>query len=123
MKHLTLHSSIRRLTVAELAYHADDLAGRLWAAGVRPGARIAVYTNPGFIEVGCPHMLDREIDMIPVPALAGGMRLRGHQDGGQAACGDTTGRHPRAGDPLRDEEGMTVRESRRCETRPLWRER
>ncbi len=38
----------RRLTVAELAGHVDDLAGRLWAAGVRPGERVAIYKTANF---------------------------------------------------------------------------
>lgn len=38
----------RRLTVAELADHVDDLAGRLAAAGVRPGERIAIYKSANF---------------------------------------------------------------------------
>jgi len=33
----------RRMTVAELAGHVDDLAGRLWAAGVRPGEHLVIY--------------------------------------------------------------------------------
>ncbi|POX52007.1 long-chain acyl-CoA synthetase [Streptomyces sp. Ru71] len=33
----------RRLTVAQYADHVDDLAGRLWAAGVRPGERVVIY--------------------------------------------------------------------------------
>ncbi|WP_049565814.1 class I adenylate-forming enzyme family protein [Streptomyces sp. SBT349] len=35
----------RRLTVAELAGHVDDLAGRLWAAGVRPGEHIVIHKS------------------------------------------------------------------------------
>jgi acyl-coenzyme A synthetase/AMP-(fatty) acid ligase len=38
----------RRLTVTELAGHVDDLAGRLWSAGVRPGERIAIHKAPNF---------------------------------------------------------------------------
>ncbi|WP_328436299.1 acyl--CoA ligase [Streptomyces sp. NBC_00457] len=33
----------RRLTVAQYAEHVDDLAGRLWAAGVRPDERVVLY--------------------------------------------------------------------------------
>ncbi|MFE4263133.1 AMP-binding protein [Streptomyces sp. NPDC056883] len=33
----------RHLTVAEYAGHVDDLAGRLWAAGVRPDERVVLY--------------------------------------------------------------------------------
>jgi acyl-coenzyme A synthetase/AMP-(fatty) acid ligase len=38
----------RRLTVAELAGHVADLAGRLRAAGARPGERIAIYKSANF---------------------------------------------------------------------------
>lgn len=38
----------RRLTVAELAYYVDDLAGRLWAAGVRPGEHIVIHKAANF---------------------------------------------------------------------------
>ncbi|HEX6521760.1 MAG TPA: class I adenylate-forming enzyme family protein, partial [Streptosporangiaceae bacterium] len=38
----------RRLTVADLAFHVDDLAGRLWAAGVRPGEHTAIYKAANF---------------------------------------------------------------------------
>jgi acyl-coenzyme A synthetase/AMP-(fatty) acid ligase len=38
----------RRLTVAELAGHVDDLAGRLRAAGVRPGERVVICKAPNF---------------------------------------------------------------------------
>src|SRR5690349_20377086 len=38
----------RRLTVAELAYHVDDLARRLQAAGVRPGEHVVIYKNANF---------------------------------------------------------------------------
>ncbi|PKT69241.1 long-chain acyl-CoA synthetase [Streptomyces populi] len=33
----------RRLTVARYADHVDDLAGRLWAAGVRPDEHVVLY--------------------------------------------------------------------------------
>ncbi|MDI3390608.1 class I adenylate-forming enzyme family protein [Streptomyces sp. B-S-A8] len=33
----------RRLTVAQYAEHVDDLAARLWAAGVRPDERVVLY--------------------------------------------------------------------------------
>ncbi|MEU9109456.1 class I adenylate-forming enzyme family protein [Streptomyces xanthophaeus] len=33
----------RRLTVSEYADHVDDLAGRLWAAGVRPDEHVVLY--------------------------------------------------------------------------------
>jgi len=33
----------RRLTVAQYAGHVDDLAARLWAAGIRPGERVVIY--------------------------------------------------------------------------------
>ncbi len=38
----------RRLTVSELAYHVDDLARRIAAAGVRPRERVAVYKTGNF---------------------------------------------------------------------------
>jgi acyl-coenzyme A synthetase/AMP-(fatty) acid ligase len=38
----------RRLTVAELADHVDDLAGRLWAAGVRSGEHVVIYKSANF---------------------------------------------------------------------------
>ncbi|MBQ1094320.1 class I adenylate-forming enzyme family protein [Streptomyces sp. B93] len=33
----------RRLTVAQYAAHVDDLAGRLWAAGVRPDEHVVIH--------------------------------------------------------------------------------
>ncbi|MFI5687601.1 class I adenylate-forming enzyme family protein [Streptomyces sp. NPDC051636] len=33
----------RRLTAAQYAEHVDDLAARLWAAGVRPDERVVIY--------------------------------------------------------------------------------
>lgn len=38
----------RRLTVAELADHVDDLAARLWAAGVRAGGHVAIHKSANF---------------------------------------------------------------------------
>ncbi|MGP4014955.1 class I adenylate-forming enzyme family protein [Saccharopolyspora sp. 5N708] len=71
----------RRLTVAELAEHVDDLAGRLWAAGVRPGERIAIHKVANFdvwvlasaaARVGAvPVMLSPALDAATVGALLG----------------------------------------------------
>lgn len=38
----------RTFTVAELADLVDDVASRLWAAGVRPGEHVVVYKSDGF---------------------------------------------------------------------------
>jgi acyl-coenzyme A synthetase/AMP-(fatty) acid ligase len=38
----------RKFTVAELADLVDDVASRLWAAGVRPGEHVVVYKSDGF---------------------------------------------------------------------------
>ncbi len=69
----------RRLTVSELAYHVDDLAGRLWAAGVRPGERIAIHKAANFdvwvlataaARIGAvPVMLSSALDGATVSAL------------------------------------------------------
>jgi acyl-coenzyme A synthetase/AMP-(fatty) acid ligase len=69
----------RRLTVAELAYHVDDLAGRLWAAGVRPAERVVLYKSPNFdvwvlatavSRIGAvPVMLSPALDAATVGAL------------------------------------------------------
>lgn len=71
----------RRLTVAELAYHVDDLAGRLWAAGVRPGERIVIHKAANFdvwvlataaARIGAvPVMLSPALDGATVGALLG----------------------------------------------------
>jgi acyl-coenzyme A synthetase/AMP-(fatty) acid ligase len=71
----------RRLTVAELAGHVDDLAGRLWAAGVRPGERIAIYKAANFdvwvlataaARIGAvPVTLSPALDAATVAALLG----------------------------------------------------
>jgi acyl-coenzyme A synthetase/AMP-(fatty) acid ligase len=63
----------RRLTVTELAYHVDDLAGRLWAAGVRPGERIAIHKAANF-DVWVLATAAARIGAVPVmlsPALDG----------------------------------------------------
>src|SRR5689334_20032645 len=63
----------RRLTVAELADHVDDLAGRLWAAGVRPGEHVAIYKAANF-DVWMLSTAVARIGAIPVtlsPALDG----------------------------------------------------
>ncbi len=69
----------RRLTVAELAGHVDDLAGRLWAAGVRPREHIAIYKADNFdvwmlataaARIGAvPVMLSHHLDGATVGAL------------------------------------------------------
>lgn len=71
----------RRLTTAELAYHVDDLAGRLRAAGVRPGESVAIYKAANFdvwvlataaSRVGAvPVMLSPALDSATVGALLG----------------------------------------------------
>ncbi len=63
----------RHLTVAELACHVDDLAGRLWAAGVRPGERIAIHKSANF-DVYVLGTAAARIGAVPVmlsPALDG----------------------------------------------------
>jgi len=63
----------RRLTVAELAGHVDDLAGRLWAAGVRPGEHIVIYKTANF-DVWVLATAASRIGAVPVmlsPALDG----------------------------------------------------
>src|SRR5207248_7092760 len=37
----------RQFTVAELAEYVDDMAGRLWAAGVRTGQHVTIYKSGG----------------------------------------------------------------------------
>jgi acyl-coenzyme A synthetase/AMP-(fatty) acid ligase len=69
----------RRMTVAELAGHVDDLAARLWAAGVRPGEHIVVYKaanadvwvlNAAASRIGAiPVMLSPALDAATVGAL------------------------------------------------------
>lgn len=63
----------RRLTVAELAGLVDDLAGRLWAAGVRPGEHIVVHKSANF-DVWVLATASARIGAVPVmlsPALDG----------------------------------------------------
>lgn len=77
----TLPGRGRRLTVAELAQHVDDLAGRLWAAGVRPAERIVIYKAANFdvwalataaARIGAiPVMLSPALDAATVAALLG----------------------------------------------------
>lgn len=63
----------RRMTAAELAYHVDDLAGRLWAAGVRAGENIAIYKAANF-DVWLLATAAARVGAVPVmlsPALDG----------------------------------------------------
>jgi acyl-coenzyme A synthetase/AMP-(fatty) acid ligase len=69
----TLPEAGRRLTVAEVASHVDDLAGRLWAAGVRPGERIAIHKTANF-DVWVLATAAARVGAVPVmlsPALDG----------------------------------------------------
>jgi acyl-coenzyme A synthetase/AMP-(fatty) acid ligase len=69
----------RRLTVAELADHVDDLAARLWAAGVRTGERIVIYKANNFdvwvlasaaARIGAiPVLLSHHLDSVTIGAL------------------------------------------------------
>lgn len=69
----------RRLTVAELADHVDDLAGRLSAAGVRTGEHVAIHKSANFdvwvlataaSRIGAvPVMLSPHLDSATVGAL------------------------------------------------------
>jgi acyl-coenzyme A synthetase/AMP-(fatty) acid ligase len=71
----------RRQTVAELADHVDDLAGRLWAAGVRPDEHVVIYKSANFdvwvlataaSRLGAvPVMLSPALDAATVGALLG----------------------------------------------------
>ena len=68
-------------TVAELAGHVDDLASRLWAAGVRPGEHVVIYKTANFdvwvlataaSRIGAvPVMLSPALDGATVGALLG----------------------------------------------------
>lgn len=63
----------RRLTVAELASHVDDLAGRLWAAGVRRGEHIVIHKAANF-DVWVLATAAARVGAVPVmlsPALDG----------------------------------------------------
>ena len=69
----------RRLTVTELADHVDDLAARLWSAGVRTGERIVIYKANNFdvwvlasatARIGAiPVMLSHHLDSATIGAL------------------------------------------------------
>jgi acyl-coenzyme A synthetase/AMP-(fatty) acid ligase len=69
----------RRLTVAELAGHVDDLASRLWAAGVRTGEHVVIHKSANFdvwvlatatARIGAvPVMLSPQLDSATIAAL------------------------------------------------------
>ncbi|WP_406154856.1 AMP-binding protein [Streptomyces sp. NBC_01023] len=70
---VTLPRVGRTLTVAELAEHVDDMAGRLWAAGVRPSEHVAIHLSPGF-DIYVLATAAARIGAVPVmlsPALEG----------------------------------------------------
>ncbi|WP_371516072.1 class I adenylate-forming enzyme family protein [Kitasatospora sp. NBC_01300] len=63
----------RRATVAEVSDLVDDLASRLWAAGVRPSRRVVVYKADGF-DITLLACAAARIGAVPVllsPALDG----------------------------------------------------
>jgi acyl-coenzyme A synthetase/AMP-(fatty) acid ligase len=63
----------RRMTVTEVAGHVADLAGRLWAAGVRPGEHVVVHKTANF-DVWILATAVERIGAVPVmlsPALDG----------------------------------------------------
>jgi acyl-coenzyme A synthetase/AMP-(fatty) acid ligase len=71
----------RRLTVAELARHVEDIANRLWAADVRPGEHLVIHKTANFdvwilataaSRVGAiPVLLSPALDSATVGALLG----------------------------------------------------
>lgn len=74
-----LPGQCRHLTMAELAGHVDDLAGRLAATGIRAGERVVVYKKANFdvwvlacaaARIGAvPAMLSPALDAATVAAL------------------------------------------------------
>lgn len=63
----------RRITVADLARHVADLAGRLWSAGIRPGEHVAIHKTANF-DVWVLATATARIGAVPVmlsPALPG----------------------------------------------------
>jgi acyl-coenzyme A synthetase/AMP-(fatty) acid ligase len=61
----------RRLSVADLAEHVDDIAARMWATGVRPDGHVAIYKTANF-DVWVLATAASRIGAIPVllsPAL------------------------------------------------------
>ena len=63
----------RELTTAGLAALVEDFAGRLWAAGVRPGTHVAVYKRHNF-DIHLLAVAAARIGAVPAmlsPALAG----------------------------------------------------
>ncbi|MQA07480.1 MAG: AMP-binding protein [Pseudonocardiaceae bacterium] len=69
----------RRATIPEVADLVDDLAARLWAAGVRPGNRVAVHKSQSFditllacatARIGAvPALLSPQLDGVTVAEL------------------------------------------------------
>ena len=101
----------RRLTVAQLAAHVDDLAARLWAAGVRPGQHVALYKAANFdvclltcaaARIGAiPVALSPALDAQTVGALLGRLD-RPH------LIADARKLDALAGVPLHDLTGLTI---------------
>ncbi|WP_149831214.1 class I adenylate-forming enzyme family protein [Streptomyces tailanensis] len=63
----------RQITVAELARHVADMSARLWAAGVRPGERVAIHKAANF-DIYLLATAAARIGAVPVmlsPALDG----------------------------------------------------
>lgn len=63
----------RSITTARLAALVDDFAGRLWAAGVRPGSRVALYKRHNFdiYLLGCAIARLGAVPALLSPALDG----------------------------------------------------
>jgi len=69
----------RAITIAQFADHVDELAGRLWAAGVRPAEHVAVHKSSNFdicllacaaARIGAvPAMLSPHLDRDTIVAL------------------------------------------------------
>ena len=55
----------RELTFADFAEYVDDIAARLWAAGVRPAAQVAIYKRSG-LDINIVSCAVARIGAVPV---------------------------------------------------------
>ncbi|MFF4405031.1 class I adenylate-forming enzyme family protein [Streptomyces sp. NPDC001262] len=60
----------RQFTFAAFADHIDDIAARLWAAGVRPAERVAIHKSPGF-DINILSCAAARIGAVPVQLSPG----------------------------------------------------